>query len=82
MKPARADYAIWKQYVFKEGKIPCDVTAIYSKKDPAAYGVQDWSQMVEGAVDYYEMGNNHFFINQYWQRVAEIINEHLEKYLY
>lgn len=82
LMPAKADFAVWEQYVFKEGKIPCDATAIYSEKDPAAHGIHDWSKIVEGSVDYYEMGSNHFFINQYWQRVAEIINEHLEKYLF
>lgn len=82
LEPVRADYNIWEQYVFKEGKIQCNATAIYSEKDPAAYGVHDWSKIVGGVVDYYEMGSNHFFINQYWQRVAEIVNDHLKEYLY
>lgn len=82
LRPVKADFAVWEQYVYKEGKIPCDATAIYSEKDPAAYGVHDWSKIVEGSVCYYEMGSNHFFINQYWQRVAEIINEQLKKYLF
>lgn len=82
LEPIKADYAILEQYIFEAGKIPCDTTVIYCEKDPAAYEVHDWTKLVEGTVDYYEMGSDHFFIKQHWQEVAEIINGHLEEYLY
>lgn len=81
MQPVRADYIIWGQYSYKPGRIPCNATAIYSDKDPAAKGVHDWSKIVDGVIEYYEMGTNHFFINQYWHSVADIVNNHLKKYL-
>ena len=81
MQPVRADYVIWGQYEYKKGIIDCDATAIYSSEDPASLGVHDWSKIVKGDVDYYEMGTNHFFINDYWQKVADIVNDHLIKYI-
>jgi len=81
MEPVKADYKIWGQYVFKQGKIPCNATAIYSAKDPVAQGVQEWAKLVEGTIDFYEMGENHFFIYKNWQNVGNIINRHVDKYL-
>jgi len=79
LRPIRADYIIWGQYKYQQGSIPCSATAIYSPEDEAAKGVKDWSKIVDGTVDYYEMGENHFFLNNHWRDVAEIINTHLEK---
>lgn len=81
MAPVRADYIVLSQYSYVPSYMFCDATAIYSKKDPATQGVHDWSKLVNGNIDYYEMGTNHFFINQYWKQVAGIINLHLAKYL-
>lgn len=81
MVPVRADYVVWGQYEYKAGIIPCDITAIYSPKDPISEGVKDWEQLTLGKVDYYELGENHFFIKKHWQDVADIVNSHLDKYL-
>lgn len=81
MRPVRADFVIWGQYEYKKGNINCDTTVIYSKQDPATTGVQDWSKIVSGNIDFYEMGTNHFFINEYWHKVADIVNGHLHKYI-
>ncbi len=81
MEPVKADYIIWGQYEYKEGRIPCDATAIYSNKDPAARGVHDWTKIVGGTVDYFELGTNHFFINEYWLAVGTIVNNHINKYM-
>lgn len=81
LKPIRADYIIWGQYSFVPGMIPCDATAIYSQKDSASENIRDWEQLVDGKIDFCELGDNHFFIFEHWQETADIINSRLEKYL-
>lgn len=82
MKPVRADYVIWDQYQYAEGRFPCDLTAIYSPKDYAAEGVHDWTKLTEKSADYFEIGDSHFFIFNHWRETAEIVNNHLNKYIY
>ena len=81
MEPVKEDFKVWGSFTFKPGKIPCNVTAIYCRNDPAAEGVHEWSDLSTGVVDYYEMGENHFFIHKKYQEVAEIVNSHLTAYL-
>lgn len=83
MEPVRRDYMVWSQYKYRESgkKIPCDTTVMYSPKDPLAVNAYGWRDLTEGNVDFYELGDNHFFIHQYYREMAEIVNRHLEKYL-
>lgn len=83
MRPVKADYKIWSQFTYceKNLKIPCDITAIYCSKDSLSDGITEWESMTDGKVDYYEMGQNHFFINQHYEEIAHIINEHLNIYM-
>lgn len=82
MRPVRADYKLWEQFKYAEDTplMPCNITAIYRSKDPLAGGVTVWEEMTEGNVDYFEMGENHFFINQCYKEMSNIINEHLKRY--
>ncbi len=81
MRPIRADYVIWGQYRYKGGRIPCNATAIYSEFDIAATGVKDWSLVVDKDIDFFDLGRNHFFINEHLNDVADIVNSHLNFYL-
>lgn len=83
MRPVKADYKIWSQFTYcgEGSKIPCNLTAIYCSKDSLSDGVTEWEGMTDGKVDYYEMGQNHFFINQHYEEIAGIINEHLRSYI-
>lgn len=81
MKPVRADYVIWSQYKFFEGVIPCSATLIYSPLDELSEGARDWEKLVQGRTDFYEMGENHFFIINHWKEIADIINSHLKEYI-
>lgn len=83
MEPVRRDYMVWSQYKYREigKKISCDTTVMYSPKDPLAVNAYGWRDLTEGNVDFYELGDNHFFIHQYYREMAEIVNRHLEKYL-
>lgn len=83
MEPVRKDYIVWSQYKYREegNKIPCNTTVIYSSRDLLSNNVYGWKDLTEGDIDFYELGENHFFINQYYREMAEIINHHLEKYM-
>jgi Predicted thioesterase involved in non-ribosomal peptide biosynthesis len=83
MRPVKADYRIWSQFTYceKNLKLPCDITAVYCSKDSLSDGIAEWESMTDGKVDYYEMGHNHFFINQHYEEIAHIINEHLKIYM-
>lgn len=79
MKPVRSDYMVWGDYVFVDDgkKIPSDVTVFYSEKDPLCSGIRAWDVLCDGHVDYFEMGENHFFIRDHYADMAEIINRKL-----
>lgn len=83
MKPVKMDYVIWSKYKYEDkgNKIPCDVTVMYSSKDPLSASVHGWADLTEKNIDFYELGDNHFFIKQHYKEVAEIINNHLRKYI-
>ena len=80
LEPVKMDFNIWRQYIYKPGKIGCNATMMFSHFDPAARGVHDWDSNIEGSTDYYEMGENHFFIKENWETVAQIVNSNIKKY--
>ncbi|GFI07877.1 thioesterase PikA5 [Lachnospiraceae bacterium] len=81
MEPVRMDYKVWSQYRYIESgcRIPCDTTVMYSPKDPLSAGAGEWRKLVSGSIDFYELGKNHFFLNQHYKEMADIINSHLLK---
>ena len=81
LEPVKMDFNIWRQFIYKPGKIAANATMIYSKLDPAAKGVEDWDYNIEGKTEYFEMGRNHFFIKENWEIVAQIVNNNIKQYL-
>lgn len=79
MKPVRNDYIVWWDYSFADDgrKIPCDTSVIYCESDPLCEGVRNWDDLCDGCTDYYEMGDNHFFIRDHYADLAEIVNKKL-----
>lgn len=77
----KADYKVLGQFTYRPGKIPCCLTAVYGKADPASEGVGDWSRLSEGEVEYKEMGEGHFFIKKCWGEVADIVNVKLRSFM-
>jgi len=76
-KPLRHDYWLLGHYDYKEAvkKICGDVTFFYCEKDTPYIRVKDWSNLIEGLVTYYELGNNHFFINTHTEEMAAAIKK-------
>lgn len=80
MEPVRRDYEVWCKYKYIEhnSKILCNTTVIYCAEDPMCADIYGWKDLIKGNVEFYEFGHDHFFINQYYKEIAEIINAHLE----
>lgn len=80
LEPVKMDFNIWRQYTYHPGIINSNATMLFSKYDPAAKGVYDWDENINGKTEYFDLGENHFFIKENWAQVANIINENLNKY--
>lgn len=74
------DHNILAQFKYKSGIVEQDASIIYSPKDQTCIQMKDWSRLVGANIDYYEMGDNHMFINQHYKEMAKIINEKLKVY--
>ncbi len=81
MEPVKMDFNIWRQFIYHPGTINCNATMMFSRFDPAARGVHDWDINIKGQTEYFDMGTNHFFIKDNWQRVADIINNNINMYI-
>ncbi|MCR5518542.1 MAG: hypothetical protein K6F17_08235 [Lachnospiraceae bacterium] len=79
IKPMLSDYRLFFDYRFGDHKekINVDTTFFYCEKDTALVDVQKWNELIEGQFDFHELGENHFFINQYYEEMARVINNTL-----
>lgn len=76
----KKDFNILEQFVYTDGKVPCDASVIYSMDDTTCIQMEDWSELIDGKVDYYRIGGGHFFVKKHYRETAEIINKHLYKW--
>jgi len=83
MRPSIEDFKLLKQHecIIGETKIQCSATIIYSEADTPYNEVERWAELINGKTEFYEMGDNHFFINQNSEKIAKILNETLEEYI-
>ena len=79
IQPLISDYKLFYEYRFKNfsERIKLDTTFFFSERDTAKQEIERWEELLVGKFDYHEFGDNHFFINQYYQPMAKIINDHL-----
>ncbi|MBP3474707.1 MAG: thioesterase [Lachnospiraceae bacterium] len=75
----RADYLIIGKYRFEElsleTKIPA--TIFYSETDTPLKDMMQWQQYFTDNCCFYEFEGNHFFIQEHYRKMAEIILERL-----
>ena len=83
MRPSIVDFKMFKQHecAARDTKLACSTTVIYSEMDTPYDTVKRWVELVDEKTDFYEIGDNHFFINQHYAKIAEIINNQLARYL-
>ena len=74
----RADYSLMSGYRYNEAEKP-DTPALlmFSDNDLPRSEAYKWSNYLSGDIEYFEIGENHFFINSMPERVAELINNRL-----
>lgn len=79
----KADYLMIAKYDFNNVDFTCDVSAtvFYSEKDTKYECMKMWSRYFTKYCSYVEYTGSHFFINEYYQNIADIIQERLENYL-
>lgn len=83
LKPMMSDYRLFFEYRFldRSTKISTDATVFYCEEDTPLQYVKEWQTLIDGKLDFCELGNNHFFINDCYSEMATIINRNLKKYL-
>lgn len=79
IKPMVHDYQLFFEYRFSgnKEKLNVDTTFFYCDKDTSVEDVQKWIKLINGKYEFHEMGNNHFFINEFYREMAGIINKSL-----
>lgn len=79
LRPMLSDYRLFFSYHYSEHtkKIIVDTTFFYCEKDTAFTDVQKWDELIDGQFDFHELGDNHFFINQHYKEMAQVINNTL-----
>lgn len=79
LRPMISDYMHFFEYRYLDHKrkIRSDATIFFCEKDTARKDVREWEHLIDGCFDYHEIGNDHFFINQHYKEMADVINERL-----
>ena len=79
IKPMIADFRLFSEYHFSSfsDKIKVDTTFFYCENDTAYSDMKKWNEIIDGNFDFHELGENHFFINQHYEEMAEVINSTL-----
>lgn len=78
----KKDFDILAQFKYDGGKIGQDITVIYSEYDNTCVNMDEWEKITVGNVNYRTLGDNHFFLNQCYKEMANIINNQLKEWTY
>lgn len=75
----KADYALIGRYNFNEINLNTDVplTVFYSEADTPLDVMKEWKKYYTGNVDFFCFEGNHFFINEHYEKIANIIVKEL-----
>ena len=79
--PMIADYKLFYGYRFENNYkiLEANTTFFYCEDDTSLSDVQKWSALIDGVFDFYNLGDNHFFINKYYSEMANIVNYHINR---
>lgn len=74
--PIKADYDLIASYeLHNERLVDLPVTMMFSTNDVSREAVEKWQNRFTKPMEFIEIGNNHFFINDEYETVADIINK-------
>lgn len=73
----RADYSMIGKYDFRGIKFETTIPAtfFYSETDTPLTAMLEWKRIFVGETEFYRFDGNHFFINEHYQEMADIIKE-------
>lgn len=71
----KADHDILSQYKYNGKQISVASTIIYNKDDPTCVYMEDWKKICCGYLNYCSIGSGHFFINDHYKEIADVINK-------
>lgn len=79
LRPMISDCRNFFGYRYADNKevIQTNTSVFYCQQDTPLSEVKKWSELINGTFDYYELGHNHFFINDHYKEMASIINRTL-----
>ncbi|MBR7072140.1 MAG: thioesterase [Eubacterium sp.] len=74
--PIKADYDLIASYeLHNETPVDMNVTMMFSTNDVSREAVEKWQKRFTKPMEFIEIGKNHFFINDEYETVADIINK-------
>jgi len=76
--PIKADYDLIASYeLHNENPVDLGVTMMFSTNDVERAAAEKWQSRFTKPMEFIEIGNNHFFINDEYETVADIINKRI-----
>jgi len=77
----RSDYELLSRYRYEPSaaSLPTDLIALYSDRDPMIDKPQmeGWQRFATGAFEQHEFSGDHFYLNEAWPQICQIINRKL-----
>ena len=78
----RNDFYAYKEFVYHRNIINIDCSIINSPGDFSAVYLDEWKEVTDKKIEYYQLGDNHFFINDKFRELADIVNNKLLQFLH
>lgn len=76
------DFHAYKEFVYQRSIINSDCSIINSSGDFTAVYLDEWKEVTDKKIEYYQLGDNHFFINDKFRELAGIVNNKLLQFLH
>lgn len=70
----KGDYMVLSDYHYDGTVMYNDASIIYGVSDKTSTSINEWNKVISGKTDYYQMKGGHFFIQQYFREIAQIVN--------
>lgn len=76
----KADYLMIAKYNFEllDFKTQIPTTVFYSERDTALVEMEKWKKFFTGDIEFIKYDGNHFFINENYKAMAEVIKNKME----
>lgn len=75
------DFHAYNEFVYQRTLINSDCSIINSPGDFTAVYLDEWKEVIGKEIEYYQIGDNHFFINDKFRELADIVNKKLQQFL-